>query len=165
MDNFFFVVMTLVGRSLQDLRMEMPSQKFSVTTSLSVGVKCLEALEDLHSIEYIYRNPSSPLSKQILGELTPTNYAVGLPGLGESRRIYLLDLGTARKFVSEDGSIKKQRALVGFRTNTLKYAPLAFHENRELSRKDDIEAWLYMLVEFIRGSLPWRNTKVLLLML
>jgi len=145
MDNYFYVVMTLVGRTIHDLRMESPDQKFTLGTAISVGTQCLKALEDLHSIEYVYR------------ELTPTNFAVGLAGIGEARKIYLLDLGTARKFISEDGSMKKQRSLMKFRTNTIKYAPLAYHENRELCRKDDIESWLYMTTEFIRESLPWKH--------
>jgi len=143
MDNFFYVVLTLVGRSLHDLRMATPAQQLTVATTTSVGIKCLEALEDLHSIEYLYREVSS------------TNFAVGLPGLGELRKIYLLDLGTARRFVSEDGSIKKQKTPAGFRANAIKFAPLAHHENHELCRKDDIESLMYMLIELIQGALPW----------
>jgi len=143
MDNFFFVVMTLVGRTLHDLRMERPMRKFSHGTTISVGIKCLEALEALHSVEYMYR------------EVSPSNFAIGLPEFNELRKIYLLDLGGARKFVSEDGSYKRQKKMFGFREKSINYAPLAFHEDRDLYRKDDIESLIYMLAEFILGSLPW----------
>ncbi|ETN84702.1 hypothetical protein NECAME_06732 [Necator americanus] len=48
------------------------------------------------------------------------------------------------------------RARAGFR-GTVKYAPLACHVHREQCRKDDIESWMYMLVEITCGRLPWRN--------
>ncbi|KIH54051.1 hypothetical protein ANCDUO_15804 [Ancylostoma duodenale] len=44
--NFNYVVMTLVGRSLQDLRKERPTQCLTLACALSVGIQCLEALED-----------------------------------------------------------------------------------------------------------------------
>jgi len=56
------------------------------------------------------------------------------------------------------GTIKKPRAVAGFR-GTVKYAPVACHAQRELCRLDDLETWLYMIVEFTKGSLPWRNLK------
>ena len=47
--NFNYIVMTLVGRSLQDLRKQCSDGHFSMGTAISVGIQCLEALEDLHS--------------------------------------------------------------------------------------------------------------------
>ena len=53
--SFNYVVMTLVGKSLQDLRKEGPGQHMSMGTAISVGIQCLEALEDLHGKSfYIY---------------------------------------------------------------------------------------------------------------
>ena len=49
-DKFNYVVMTLVGKSLQDLRLMQPKRRFSMGTALSIGIQCLEALEDLHSV-------------------------------------------------------------------------------------------------------------------
>ena len=48
--NFNYVVMTFVGKSLQDLRKEGAGQHMSMGTAISVGIQCLEALEDLHNI-------------------------------------------------------------------------------------------------------------------
>lgn len=68
----------------------------------------------------------------------------------------MLDFGMARKFAREDGTLRNPRARAGFR-GTVKYAPLACHIQREQCRKDDIESWLYMVVEMTSGRLPWRN--------
>lgn len=86
----------------------------------------------------------------------------------------------ARKFVHEDGTIKKPRSAAGFR-GTVKYAPVSCHASRchfrliakrpyvtslhkhkwkikkkienfrELCRQDDCETWLYMLIELTKG--------------
>ena len=50
-----YIVMTLVGRSLQELRKECPDGRLSMGTAISVGIQCLEALEDLHG-EYFYND-------------------------------------------------------------------------------------------------------------
>ncbi|VDM41200.1 unnamed protein product [Toxocara canis] len=146
MENFIYVVMTLVGRSLQDLRLSAPSKKFSLGTAIGTGIQCLEALEDLHSIGYLHR------------DVKPGNYTIGRAELHELRKVYVLDFGMCRKFIHEDGTIKKPRAAANFR-GTVKYAPVACHMQRELCRLDDCETWLYMLVEITKGSLPWRNLR------
>lgn len=141
-----YVVMTLVGRSLQDLRMSNIDRKFSMGTALSIGRQCLQALEDLHSIGYLHR------------DVKPGNYTIGRPELNELRKVYVLDFGMARRFISLDGTIRKPREAAGFR-GTPKYAPLSSHIQRELCRKDDVESWLYQQVEITKGYLPWRNLR------
>uniref|UniRef100_A0A915Q6S5 Protein kinase domain-containing protein n=1 Tax=Setaria digitata TaxID=48799 RepID=A0A915Q6S5_9BILA len=136
--NFFYIVMTMVGKSLQELRLEAQNKKFSLGTAISVGIKCLEALEDLHNIGYLHR------------DVKPGNFAIGRP------EVYVLDFGMARLYIHEDGTMRNPRALTGFR-GTVKYAPLSAHILRELCRKDDVESWLYMVVELTNGKLPWRN--------
>uniref|UniRef100_A0A158P692 non-specific serine/threonine protein kinase n=1 Tax=Angiostrongylus cantonensis TaxID=6313 RepID=A0A158P692_ANGCA len=142
--KFNYVVMTLVGKSLQELRNEAPMKKFSMGTAISVGRQCLEALEDLHNVGILHR------------DIKPGNYTIGRKELNELRKVYMLDFGMARKFVKEDGTLRNPRARAGFR-GTVKYAPLACHVHREQCRKDDIESWMYMLVEITCGRLPWRN--------
>jgi tau tubulin kinase len=66
--GFNYVVMTLVGRSLEvsinleminllfkDLRKEAPGQRMSMGTAIGIGIQCLQALEDLHGIGYLHR--------------------------------------------------------------------------------------------------------------
>lgn len=52
--------------------------------------------------------------------------------------------------------IRKPRAAAGFR-GTLRYAAISCHMQRELCRKDDVEAWIYMQIELTTGYLPWKN--------
>jgi hypothetical protein len=37
------------------------------------------------------------------------------------------------------------------------YASVNAHEERDLSRRDDLWSLLYVLVEFLQGDLPWRK--------
>ncbi|CAB3405145.1 unnamed protein product [Caenorhabditis bovis] len=142
--NFNYVVMTLVGKSLQDLRKGTPQQSLSLACSLSCGVQALEALEDLHNIGYLHR------------DVKPGNYTIGRMELNELRKVYILDFGMARKFTDNNGVIRKPRAAAGFR-GTVRYAPIACHKQIDLGRKDDIETWMYMQVELTVGRVPWKE--------
>ncbi|KAH7728971.1 Protein kinase domain containing protein [Aphelenchoides avenae] len=159
--NFNYVVMTYVGKSLQNLLNERPRHSFSMGTALGVGIKCLEALEDLHSIgKKLWLRAFELIAGlgYLHRDVKPGNYTIGRAAANELRRIYVLDFGMTRRFIHDDGTIKKPRAAAGFR-GTVKYAPLSCHMQRELCRKDDCESWLYMLVEITVGKLPWRNMK------
>ena len=55
-DQFNYVIMTLVGLSLQDLRKAGQGQHLSLSSALRIGRQCLDALADLHSIGYLHRD-------------------------------------------------------------------------------------------------------------
>lgn len=144
--DLFYVAMTMVGQSLQDLRKASRDQKLSMGCAISVGIQCLEALEDMHSIGYLHR------------DLKPGNYAVGRAEMNELRKVYLLDFGMCRKFIRNDGTTRTPREKAGFR-GTVRYASINCHKSIELSRKDDLETWMYQQVELTKGALPWRNVQ------
>ncbi|VDN83815.1 unnamed protein product [Brugia pahangi] len=139
-----YLVMTLLGPCLQDIRKELPGQKFSMGCALSVGIQCLEAIEELHAIGFLHR------------DIKPSNYATGREKLDELRRIYILDFGMCRSYLDEHGRFRPPRKIAGFR-GTIRYASLSCHIRRETCRKDDIESWLYQQIEITRGALPWRS--------
>lgn len=141
-DQFNYVIMTLVGKSLQDLRKEGQGQHLSLSSALRIGGQCLQALLDLHAIGYLHR------------DIKPGNFAVGRQEVNQHRNVYILDFGLARKFVKDNGEIRTPRAAAGFR-GTVRYAPINCHRSKELGRKDDLETWFYMLVELTMGKLPW----------
>ncbi|CAD5211740.1 unnamed protein product [Bursaphelenchus okinawaensis] len=142
--NFNYVVMSLVGKSLQDLRKDNENGYMTTGCAVSVSMQCLEALEDLHNIGYLHR------------DIKPGNYAVGRAELNELRKVYILDFGMCRKYTDDNGVIKKPRKLAAFR-GTVRYASIACHMQRELGRKDDVETWLYMAAELTHGNLPWKT--------
>uniref|UniRef100_A0A914PNI2 Uncharacterized protein n=1 Tax=Panagrolaimus davidi TaxID=227884 RepID=A0A914PNI2_9BILA len=46
--DFSYVVLTLVGKTLNDLREYAPNNKFSRGTAVLIAIKCLQAIEDFH---------------------------------------------------------------------------------------------------------------------
>uniref|UniRef100_A0AC34R809 Protein kinase domain-containing protein n=1 Tax=Panagrolaimus sp. JU765 TaxID=591449 RepID=A0AC34R809_9BILA len=140
-DQFSYVVMTMIGVSLQDVRKMCVGQKFSLGTAIYVGIQSLEAIEEMHNVGYLHR------------DIKPSNYALGKDDLN---KIYLLDFGMCRKYLDEQAQPRLPRVSVGFR-GTVRYAPLSCHIRRETCRKDDMESWLYQQIEITRGALPWRS--------
>uniref|UniRef100_A0A914QXL2 Protein kinase domain-containing protein n=1 Tax=Panagrolaimus davidi TaxID=227884 RepID=A0A914QXL2_9BILA len=57
-EKYFFLVMTIVGKSLDDLKREQPERVFSMGTGIASGIQCLEAVEDLHKYGFIHRGIS-----------------------------------------------------------------------------------------------------------
>lgn len=51
-----FMVMTLLGPSLADLRKLFPGRKFSAVTVALLGIQGIESLQDLHLIGYVHRD-------------------------------------------------------------------------------------------------------------
>jgi tau tubulin kinase len=142
-EKYFFLVMTLVGKSLEDLKREQPEKVFTMGTGIASAIQCLEAVEDLHKYGFIHR------------DLKPANYACGLAD--KIRTVYILDFGIARKYAKDDSRAKTPRVQVGFK-GTIRFASLACHYNRELGPKDDVESWVYLLLDLVQmQGLPWRR--------
>ncbi|KAI6172545.1 Protein kinase domain-containing protein [Aphelenchoides besseyi] len=157
-EKYFFLVMELVGQSLDDLKRERPGRVFSIDTGIGVLIQCLEAVEDLHKHGFIHR------------DIKPANYACGINykrhiascselivELTSVFQIYLLDFGIARKYLNENNQLKTPRKEVGFK-GTVRFASINCHKNLELGPKDDVESWFYLVLDMIVTSgLPWKK--------
>ena len=66
----------------------------------------------------------------------------------------MLDFGMCRKFLKSDGTHRRPRDRLGFR-GTVRFASPACHKEEELSRRDDLWSWLFMIVDVSVGKLPW----------
>jgi hypothetical protein len=63
----------------------------------------------------------------------------------------LIDFGLARRYTDEAGSHLPQRSDASFRGSTA-YASVHAHKDEDLSRRDDLWSWLYMLTELLEGA-------------
>uniref|UniRef100_A0A7E4ZXE2 Protein kinase domain-containing protein n=1 Tax=Panagrellus redivivus TaxID=6233 RepID=A0A7E4ZXE2_PANRE len=144
--NYSFVVMSLLGKELGELRRKMPERKMSLSTVLRVAVQCVEGIQDMHGIGFIHR------------DIKPSNFSCGA-----ARRdvIYLFDFGLARQIVifDKDGKnprLREPRIKVSFR-GTVRYCSVNVHLYKEQGRHDDIISMLFMLVELLVRALPWKG--------
>ncbi|OEH75049.1 casein kinase [Cyclospora cayetanensis] len=137
------MVMERLGHSLEYL-FNASQRVFSLPTVLQLGIQMLDRLAYIHQRNCIHR------------DVKPDNFLVGRHGDG--MRIYLIDFGLAKKYRDAQGKhipYKEGKNLTG----TARYASLATHLGVEQARRDDLEGLGYVLLYFMRGSLPWQGLK------
>eukprot|EP01116_Phalansterium_solitarium_P006661 TRINITY_DN19002_c0_g1_i1.p1 TRINITY_DN19002_c0_g1~~TRINITY_DN19002_c0_g1_i1.p1 ORF type:complete len:591 (+),score=173.25 TRINITY_DN19002_c0_g1_i1:252-2024(+) len=144
-NDYNYMVMELLGDNLSELRRRMPDGKFSLATTLKLGQHMLLAIEAVHELGYLHR------------DVKPSNFAIGLAP-GKRRTTFIIDFGLSRRFLLGTGEVRPARESSGFR-GTARYASINSHLCKDLSRRDDLWSLLYLLIEFARGSLPWRKLK------
>nr|CDJ83168.1 Serine threonine protein kinase-related domain containing protein [Haemonchus contortus] len=145
--KFKFIVMPIVGMSLDKIRREVLSHaQFSKQTAIKICVQTLNAVRDLHDIGFLHR------------DLKLANFAIGIDRPSHET-IFMLDFGIAKRIAGDDGIIPEPREKVSF-MGTRRYASRAAHQMKEQGRKDDVESWCYMVLDiFDEKCIPWREIK------
>ena len=142
--HYNILVMELLGNSLEDYFQKM-KKSFSIKTTCMLGLQMIDRIEWVHSKNLIHR------------DIKPDNFVMGR---GDKNHIvYILDFGLSKKYfsVSKNKHIKftQNKKLTG----TARYASINAIKGCEQSRRDDLEAIGYVLMYFLRGSLPWQGIK------
>ncbi|CAH8272618.1 unnamed protein product [Arabidopsis lyrata] len=142
--DYNVLVMDLLGGSLEDLFCYC-NKKFTLKTVLMLADQMINRLEFIHSKSFLHR------------DIKPDNFLMGLGR--QANQVYIIDFGLARKYRDSSSyrhiPYRENKRLVG----TPAYASLNTHLGIEQSRRDDIESLGYILMYFLRGSLPWKGLK------
>ncbi|KAG6811326.1 hypothetical protein H0H92_007990 [Tricholoma furcatifolium] len=94
----------------------------------------------------------------LLADQLPANFVMGT-GKG-SHMVNVIDFGLAKKFRDSKTSSHipyKQDDYHGVGTSL--FAAINTHLGVESSRRDDLESLAYMLIYFLRGTLPWKKLR------
>lgn len=136
------MVMELLGKSLEDI-FQSQKKKFSLKTVCMIAGQMLDRIEFIHNKHIIHR------------DIKPDNFVIG--DGAKNSTIYILDFGLAKKFRSSR-TLQHIRFTINKKlTGTARYASINSLKGCEQSRRDDLEAIGYVLLYFLRGSLPWQD--------
>ena len=144
-DTINFVVMSLLGPNLSELRKKQPRGKFSWATTFRLAMQMIVGVQAVHDCGFLHR------------DIKPSNFVMGSQP-NTKHTCYILDFGLARQYVTATGEVREPRATAGFR-GTVRYASINAHRAVELGRHDDLWSLFYLLMEFLHGQLPWRRLK------
>ena len=141
--KYNIMIQPLLGDSLYKLFLKC-KKKFTLKDICLIGLQCLERIEWVHIKNLIHR------------DIKPDNF---LMGIKDPRIIYLIDFGLSKKYRSERTLKHIQFALTKKLTGTARYASINALKGFELSRRDDLESFCYMIIFFLMKKLPWQGVK------
>ena len=137
LNNYNILVEKFLGEPLSFL---YKNNKFNLKDVLMIGLQIIDRLEFIHNKGIIHCN------------IEPSNFI-----LSPNNIIYLIDFAHSSKYLIGNTINNNKYDESDEMIFSYKYASINALEGIELSRRDDLESLTYMLIYFLKGSLPWDN--------
>ena len=128
--------MQLLG---EDLDTVLARRRLSAREAAVLGVNLIFTIERMHDRGFVHR------------DLKPANILVA------DGSVFISDFGLSKSYLTADGAHIKYTDQKPGLTGTLRYCARHTHDQVESSRRDDLEALLYIMVFCINGHLPWMS--------
>jgi serine/threonine protein kinase len=144
-DSLAWIAIEFIGPSLASILRRRPGRTLSFSTAIRTAKHCLHALQALHGLGFLHR------------DVKPGNILIRATRHRGEPPVCLIDFGLAR--VERDqatGEHERPRLRTGVR-GTRSYASLNAHACADLSRRDDLASWFYVLIDTLTGGLPWKG--------
>ncbi|EFP01217.1 hypothetical protein CRE_24496 [Caenorhabditis remanei] len=142
--EYSWIVMTLIGPSLDSVR-RMLNKQFTRNCVISMALQILEAVEIMHEVGFIHR------------DLKPGNICTGNPP-NDDHLLYVLDFGISRRIYKSitKKELRNKRERVPF-YGTRKFCNRACHLEKDQGRKDDMETYVYTVLDLFHNErgLSW----------
>jgi serine/threonine protein kinase len=136
-DNNYYMVIELLGRTLEQIKQEHHGS-FAFNLTSQIGKQVLDILQSIHNMGLVHR------------DIKPDNFLVGLNH--NSKQLYMIDFGFCKKY-----SVNDTPAITNSLVGSPNYASIHAHNCIELSCRDDLESLGYMLMYLYYGKLPWAD--------
>nr|CAB3485125.1 unnamed protein product [Digitaria exilis] len=141
------MVIDLLGPSLEDL-FNYCSRKFSLKTVLMLADQMISRVEYMHTKGFLHR------------DIKPDNFLMGLGR--KANQVFVIDYGLAKKYrdLQTHKHIPYRKLFCTVFNHSGGVGSYKEHKAaNEQSRRDDLESLGYVLMYFLRGSLPWQGLK------
>ncbi|KAI9355555.1 kinase-like domain-containing protein [Pilaira anomala] len=138
-----YMSMTLLGDSLET-KLRQCENHMNLQTTLLIADQLIDRIKELHSNCYVHR------------DIKPENLIMGT-GMNQ-KLLFMVDLGIAKVFKMNNYHVSwtEHDYVIG----TKRFASINNHEGGALSRRDDIESMMYVLIYLQKGSLPWQGVEI-----
>ena len=138
-ESHTYLVLDLLGVSLSD--MLKIYKRFSLKTTLLLGIQIIKIVELLHSKHLLHR------------DIKPDNFIFGLGTT--TNKLHLIDFGFSKRYYYDGIHIpeKEINNLIG----SPNFVSLNVHNSIEPSRRDDLESCIYIILNMLLGDLDWFN--------